>query len=50
MLADEHLAVQEGAGGQNYGLSVENCPRNRTNARDYLILKEEIRRKIRVNT
>ena len=50
MLADVHLAVQEGSGRQNKGTSVENCTGNCTNAGNFAILKEEIGRKIGVNT
>ena len=48
--ADEHLAVQERPGGQNNRLRFENCPGNRTDARQNAILKEKIFDKIRVNT
>ena len=50
VLADVHFPVEEGSGGQNNGFSLENCPCNCTNARNFLILKEEIRGKIGVNT
>ena len=47
--ADEHLPVQEGPGGQNNRLRFENCPGNRTDARQNAILKEKIFDKIRIN-
>ena len=47
--ADEHPAVQEGSGGQNNRSRMENCPGNCTDARQYAILKEKIRREICVN-
>ena len=49
MLPDVHAAVQERPGGQNNGLRVENGPCNCTNGGDFSILKQKIRRKIRVN-
>ena len=49
MLADVHLSVQEGSGGQNNRPRMENCPCNCTDARNYAILKEKIGRKICVN-
>ena len=49
MRADEHPAVQERAGGQNYGARMKFCPSHRTDARQNVILKEKIFDKIRVN-
>ena len=49
MLADVHPTVQEGSGSQNKGPSVENCPGSCTDAGNYVILKEKLGRKIRVN-
>ena len=50
VLPNEHLAVQEGAGCQNNRPRLENCPGNRTDARQNAILKEKIFDKIRVNS
>ena len=49
MRANEHLTVQEGSRGQNNRPRFENCPGNRTDARQNAILKEKIFNKIRVN-
>ena len=50
MRADKHFPVKEGTGSQNNGTRMKNCPGNGTNTRNFSILKENILRKIRVNT